>query len=75
MWANILRAFLYGVLEGLTEWLPVSSTGHLILLDRYLSLPFSHETWELFEVVIQLGAMLAVLVNGNPLAVLVGDVT
>lgn len=59
---DLLRALLYGILEGLTEWLPVSSTGHLILLDRYLALPVSHEVWELFEVVIQLGAMAAVLV-------------
>ena len=60
MWQDVLRAVLYGMLEGVTEWLPVSSTGHLILLVRVLSLSVSTEFFALFEVVIQLGAMLAV---------------
>ena len=58
----ILRAVLYGILEGVTEWLPISSTGHLILLEQVLHLPMSPTATALFEVVIQLGAMLAVLV-------------
>lgn len=60
MWQDVLRAVLYGMLEGVTEWLPISSTGHLILLERVLSLSVSAEFFALFEVVIQLGAMLAV---------------
>ncbi len=59
---DLLRAMLFGILEGVTEWLPVSSTGHLILLERYLALPLSPAVWEVFEVVIQMGAMGAVLV-------------
>lgn len=59
---SILKAILYGILEGVTEWLPVSSTGHLILLEQVLILPMSEAAIELFEVVIQLGAMMAVLV-------------
>jgi len=58
----LLSAILFGVLEGVTEWLPISSTGHLILLDQVLTLPVSPAAFELFEVVIQLGAILAVAV-------------
>ena len=58
----LLKAVLYGILEGVTEWLPISSTGHLILLGQVLTLPISPFATELFQVVIQLGAMLAVLV-------------
>ena len=58
----LLVAALFGVLEGVTEWLPISSTGHLILLDLVLRLPLSAAAYELFEVVVQLGAMLAVAV-------------
>ena len=55
---------LYGLIEGITEWLPISSTGHLILLKRFLPLDaFSNaDFWSLFEVIIQLGAILAVIV-------------
>ena len=58
---------LFGIVEGITEWLPVSSTGHMILLDELLSLKvgtpeFSAEFYNLFEVVIQLGAILAVII-------------
>lgn len=60
MWRDFLTACLYGVLEGITEWLPISSTGHLILLQDVLALPMRESVWELFEVVIQLGAILAV---------------
>lgn len=58
---EILKAILFGIVEGVTEWLPISSTGHLILLDTLLSLRVSDAFYELFEVVVQLGAILAVL--------------
>ena len=54
---NLLLAALFGVLEGLTEWLPVSSTGHLILLRRFVAFPVRDEFFALFEVVIQLAAI------------------
>jgi undecaprenyl-diphosphatase len=59
---EILKAILFGIVEGITEWLPVSSTGHLILLDEFIRLKVSAEFYEMFEVVIQLGAILAVIV-------------
>lgn len=59
---TLLKAIFYGILEGITEWLPVSSTGHLILLSGLLQLDTSDAFFELFEVVIQLGAILAVVV-------------
>ena len=59
---EVLKAILFGIVEGITEWLPVSSTGHMILLDEFLSLNVSEEFFEMFEVVIQLGAILAVVV-------------
>lgn len=58
---EILKAILFGVVEGITEWLPVSSTGHIILLDEFIKLKVSAEFMEMFEVVIQLGAILAVI--------------
>lgn len=58
----VLYAVLFGVLEGVTEWLPISSTGHLILLDHFLAFPARPVFFELFEVVIQLGAIGAVVV-------------
>lgn len=58
---EILKSILYGIVEGITEWLPVSSTGHLIILDEVLPLKVSEEFSEMFTVVIQLGAILAVL--------------
>lgn len=61
MWPKLLVSALYGVLEGITEWLPISSTGHLILLARVLKFPARAAFFELFEVVIQLAAILAVL--------------
>ena len=57
---QLLKAIFLGILEGITEWLPISSTGHLILFERFLDFGVSKAFWELFEVVIQLGAMLAV---------------
>ena len=59
---SLLLALSFGILEGITEWLPISSTGHIILLGHFLPIPFRAEFFELFEVVIQLGAMCAVLV-------------
>ena len=59
---EFLKAVLFGIVEGITEWLPVSSTGHLILLDEFVKLNISHAFYEMFQVVIQLGAILAVIV-------------
>lgn len=59
---ELLKAVLFGIVEGITEWLPISSTGHLILLDEFIKLDVSPEFFEMFEVVIQLGAIFAVLV-------------
>lgn len=59
---EILKSILFGIVEGITEWLPISSTGHMILLDEFVKLNVREEFWELFLVVIQLGAILAVVV-------------
>ena len=59
---EILKAVLFGIVEGITEWLPISSTGHLILLDEFARLKVTEEFYEMFQVVIQLGAIAAVLV-------------
>ncbi len=59
---EVLKAIVFGIVEGITEWLPISSTGHLILLDEFLKLRVSPEFYEMFQVVIQLGAILAVIV-------------
>jgi undecaprenyl-diphosphatase len=59
---EILKAILFGIVEGITEWLPISSTGHLILLNEFLTLKVSDEFQSMFDVVIQLGAILAVIV-------------
>ena len=59
---EILKAVLFGVVEGITEWLPVSSTGHIILLDEFIHLKGSEEFLSMFNVVIQLGAIIAVIV-------------
>jgi len=58
---EILKAILFGIVEGITEWLPVSSTGHMILLDEFIKLDVSKEFYEMFQVVIQLGAIGAVI--------------
>lgn len=58
---NLLKAALFGLVEGITEWLPVSSTGHMILLDEFVKLDVSEDFWNLFLVVIQFGAILAVI--------------
>ena len=59
---ELLKAVLFGIVEGVTEWLPISSTGHMILLDKFIHLGVSAEFYKLFEVVIQLGAILAVII-------------
>ena len=58
---EMLKAVLFGIVEGITEWLPVSSTGHMILLDEFVHLKVTPEFYEMFQVVIQLGAILAVI--------------
>lgn len=63
---EILKAILLGFVEGLTEWLPISSTGHMILVDEFVKLKVSEEFLELFLVVIQLGAILAVVIMFFP---------
>ena len=60
---ELLKAVLFGIVEGITEWLPVSSTGHIILLDEFIKLKVSSDAFkDMFDVVIQLGAILAVVV-------------
>lgn len=56
-----IKVIIYGIVEGVTEWLPISSTGHLILLQQFLPLQVSNEFFEMFKVIIQLGAILAVM--------------
>lgn len=58
---EMIKAIFFGIVEGVTEWLPISSTGHMILLNEFVSLNVSEEFWTVFEVVIQLGAILAVV--------------
>ena len=59
---ELLKAVLFGIVEGITEWLPISSTGHMILLDEFIKLDVTEAFYEMFQVVIQLGAILAVIV-------------
>ncbi len=59
---EILKAILFGIVEGITEWLPVSSTGHLILLNEFINLEVTESFQKMFDVVIQLGAIVAVIV-------------
>ena len=72
MFVELLKSILFGIVEGICEWLPISSTGHMILLNEFLTLKVSSEFYEMFEVVIQLGAILAVIVlffnKLNPIA-------
>lgn len=60
---EIIKAVLYGIVEGITEWLPISSTGHMILLHDIIPLDLSDEFWNMFLVVIQFGAIIAVIVH------------
>ena len=59
---ELLKAVLFGIVEGITEWLPISSTGHMILLDEFIKLDVTPEFYSMFQVVIQLGAILAVVI-------------
>ena len=59
---ELIKSLIFGIVEGITEWLPISSTGHLILLDEFLKLDATENFKEMFDVVIQLGAILAVVV-------------
>lgn len=59
--ADMIRSIIYGIVEGITEWLPVSSTGHMILLNEFVKMDQSDEFFSMFLVVIQLGAILAVV--------------
>ena len=61
MLLEILKAILFGIVEGITEWLPISSTGHMILLDQVVKLNVSADFYKMFQVVIQLGAIMAVV--------------
>ena len=58
---DILKAVLFGIVEGITEWLPISSTGHMILVEEFVKMDVSEEFWSLFLVVVQLGAIMAVV--------------
>ncbi|MDO4285013.1 MAG: undecaprenyl-diphosphate phosphatase [Eubacteriales bacterium] len=58
---EFLKAALFGIVEGITEWLPISSTGHMILLNEFVKLNVSEDFWNMFLVVVQLGAILAVV--------------
>lgn len=59
---NLIKAIIFGIVEGITEWLPISSTGHMILLDEIIKLQVSQAFMEMYLVVIQLGAIMAVVV-------------
>lgn len=59
---EFLKVILLGIVEGITEWLPISSTGHMILVEQFVKLNVTEEFLEMFRVVIQLGAILAVVV-------------
>ena len=59
---EIIKAIIFGIVQGITEWLPISSTAHLILLNKIIALDVEPAFWDLFEVVIQLGSILAVLI-------------
>ena len=59
---ELVKAAVFGVVEGITEWLPISSTGHMLLLNQFLTMDVSEDFWNMFLVVIQLGAILAVCV-------------
>ena len=58
---EILKSILFGIVQGITEWLPISSTGHMILLNEFVTLDVTPEFWEMFKVVIQFGSILAVV--------------
>ena len=59
---ELIKSVLYGIIQGITEWLPISSTGHLILAENFFPMHVSDEFWKMFLVLIQLGSILAVVV-------------
>ena len=59
---ELIKSFILGIVQGITEWLPVSSTGHMLLVDEFLKLDFPKDFTDMFFVVIQFGSILAVLV-------------
>ena len=59
--AEILKSVLFGIVQGITEWLPISSTGHMILLNEFVTLNVTPQFWEMFKVVIQFGSIMAVV--------------
>lgn len=59
---EIIKAVFFGIVEGITEWLPISSTGHMILLNEFLTLDVSKKFWDMFLVVVQMGAIFAVII-------------
>ena len=59
---EIIKAIFFGIVEGITEWLPISSTGHMILFNELVKLDVSKEFYDMFQVVIQLGAIMAVVI-------------
>ena len=59
---EFLKIVVFGIVEGFTEWLPISSTGHMILLEEIIPLKVTEDFWNVFKVVIQLGAILAVVI-------------
>lgn len=59
---ELLKVIIIGIVEGITEWLPISSTGHMILVNQFIQLDVTKEFWRVFEVVIQLGAIMAVVI-------------
>ena len=61
MFVEILKAIFIGIVQGITEWLPVSSTGHMIIANEFINLNVSPGCWELFEVITQLGSIIAVI--------------
>ena len=61
---EIIKVIFLGIVEGITEWLPISSTGHMLLVDEFIKMNVSADFKEMFFVVIQLGAILAVVVSG-----------
>ena len=58
---DMIKAIIFGIIEGITEWLPISSTGHMILAEEFIKMNVTPEFWKVFLVVIQLGAILAVI--------------
>ena len=62
LFVEICKAIFIGVIQGITEWLPVSSTGHMIIANEFVKLNISDGAWEIFEVVTQLGSILAVII-------------